>query len=140
MFASAIIVRIVTPLAVIQRNVGCVGIIRVLQRLGVRQNVIAERSLERIDRTREADYTRKQTVAHECRRQELRGIKKRLLDKQQEEEEPSYEAGGFDVPGEEAGPSLAAKPARKRKAWKTPAKPPVRKQAKPVSDSDDEWQ
>ena len=109
-------------------------------------------SLEKLDKDKAAGIEKKRDHKVEKRRQLLRSIRKSGQDNLDEAEEPSYEAGGFDLPDMDTpGPSgVQKKPPRKRKAQpakeKQPAdedQPPKKKKGKQrkqptQDDSDDE--
>ena len=116
-FASHEIIKFSTSLAIIQRNAGNVGLVKVLQSLGVGDTAFSQRLLEKIDVRKEYNILRSRSLESKKRRQVLRGMKKRVEDVL-EREGNTYEAGGFGME-EEGAESGSSKGARKRKRKKT---------------------
>ena len=109
-FASPLAIRVSTALAVIQRNAGNVGLLQVLETMGITSNDIPRRLLERKDIMKEKKLAYKNLPETKKRRQINRGKRKRAQDQMEKTEEPSYEAGAFCVPDDDQpGPSGIAK-------------------------------
>ena len=115
-FASHEIIRFSTSLAVIQRNVGSIGLAHVLHSLGILDTAVSERLLEKLDVKKENQLLRTRSVEYKRRRQVLRGMKKRREDALWQKETSSYEAGGFGMieEEEESGSSKGARKRRKK--------------------------
>ena len=112
-FASHEIIRFSTSLAVIQRNVGSIGLSYVLHSLGILETAVSERLLAKLDVKKENQLLRTRSVEYKRRRQVLRG-KKRGEDVLWQKETSSYEAGGFGMIEEESGSSKGARKRRKK--------------------------
>ena len=82
----------------IQRNVGSIGIIDVLESMGIKKNSNTRSALEKMDREKAKTIEKRKDPEVKKLRHVLRGIRKSGQDKALEAEEPSYEAGGFDLP------------------------------------------
>ena len=152
-FASPEAIRVSTALAVIQRNVGNVGLLQVLEKMGITNNDISRRLLERMDSYKEKKRAKKNLPETKKRRQLIRGKRKKAQDKLEESEGPSYQAGAFYVPDDDQpGPSgIAKKQPKKNKGQK--AKPaetsqttepaeevqPAKKKAKEQTTTPDEF-
>ena len=114
-FASLEIIRLSTSLAVIQRNVGSVGLASVLHSLGILDTDVSIRLLEKIDVKKKNQLLRQRSVEYKRRRQMLRGMKKRGEDALWQKEMSSYEAGGFGmIEEEESGSRKGARKRRKK--------------------------
>lgn len=142
-FASPEAIRVSTALAVIHRNAGNVGLVKVLEAMNINNNNITCSALEKLDRFKEAGKRKKQNPEIKKQRQIIRGIRKRGLDLLKETEEPSYKTGAFDLPDTDVpGESETAKkrqprnktgqtarpaemqPAKRKQTTKRPAKRP----------------
>ena len=75
--SSLQIVEMSTALSVIQRNSGNVGLVSVLESLGVTNTELSRRLLERLDERKERKMLRKRDPEVKKRRQVLRGMKNR---------------------------------------------------------------
>ena len=148
-FASPQIIRVSTALAVIHRNVGNVGLVRVMEHMGITNLDTTRQALEKLDVIKKKGLDKKKTPEARKRRQIVRGLRKKHQDHLEETEEPSYEAGGFDDPtGAEdiPGPSGVTKTRKPRKKKKDqtgdpdteqPAKKKKGKQLKKYTTPDD---
>ena len=115
-FASPEAIRVSTALAVIQRNIGNVGLLQVLEKMGITNNDISRHLLERMDSYKEKNLAKKNLPETKKRRQLIRGKRKKAQDKLEETEGPSYQAGAFHVPeDDQPGPSGIEKQQPKKK-------------------------
>ena len=113
-FASLEIIRLSTSLAVIQQNVGSIGLANVLHSLGILDTDVSILLLEKLDVKKENQLLRQQSVEYKRRQQVLRGMK-HGEDALWQKETSSYEAGGFGmIEEEESGSSKGARKRRKK--------------------------
>lgn len=117
-FASPVALKLSVALAVIQRNVGNVGLLKVLEQMGICDNPVSERLLEKIDCIKESKLCRKKAADTKIRRKLLRASKKKKEDILVEKEGPSYVPGGFDTESGASAVSMKKQPVRKRRATK----------------------
>ena len=123
-FASPEAIRVSTALSVIHRNVGNVGLLDVLKALGIKNNNYTCRALEKMDVIKATSIAKNRDPKVKKQRQLLRRKRKRDQDEMEEAEEPSYEAGGFDLPDEDQpGPSGIKKKKQPRKRKDQTVKP-----------------
>ena len=95
MFTSPQAIRIATDLGVIQRNVGNVGLLRVLKAMNITNNTASSNLFKKLDALKFSSLTKKKSEATRKRRQIIRGQRKKKQDRHEQTEKPSYETGVF---------------------------------------------